>query len=124
MKYIGNLYGKVGKKYIELELSSSDVDKIQKKNEALKKQLENTEQRIFNNWCKDGKDSCQFLSILENENKKLKAQIEKMKRCQNCKHWKWQDAEDLSEDDGVYYCESKLSGNKLLAGKCDSWEIY
>lgn len=102
----------------------SDGYEVGKKNEeALKEQLANTEQRIFTNWCKAGEDSCQFLSKLEKENEKLKAQIERLKCCQNCKHWKWQDSEDLSEDSGVYYCELKLSGNRLLLGKCGAWEI-
>ena len=63
-------------------------------------------------------------NFTKEEKEVLEAQIKKMKCCQNCKHWKWQDAEDLSEDDGVYYCELKLSGNKLLAEKCGGWEIY
>lgn len=50
--------------------------------------------------------------------------IEKLKCCENCKHWKWQDGDDLSKNSGVYYCESKLGGNELFSGKCDGWEIY
>lgn len=60
---------------------------------------------------------------LEKENKELKQQIEKMKCCGNCKHWKWKDGEDLAEEEGVYYCELKLRSDMLLTGKCDGWEI-
>lgn len=79
-----------------------------------------------------------FLERLVKENKALREKIyevgcyckavdkvnEKLKCCQNCKHWKWQDGDDLSKNSGVYYCESKLGGNELFSGKCDGWEIY
>ncbi len=94
MRYIGDLYGKVNGKYIKLEMTSSDVDLLEKENNSV----------IAKN-----------MELLE--------QIKKMKCCGNCKHWKWQDSEDLSEEDGFYYCESKLRADMLLTGECDGWEI-
>lgn len=36
MNYIGNLYGKVGRKYVPLKLTSADVDQMERELEQIK----------------------------------------------------------------------------------------
>lgn len=47
---------------------------------------------------------------LEKENVELKAQIKKMKCCQNCTNWNWKHSK----------CEKKLKGDCFKASK---WEL-
>ncbi len=57
MNYIGDLYGKVNGKYIKLEMSSSDVDRLEK-------------------------EKCELLGIIQKKDEIIR----KMRICDNCKH--------------------------------------
>lgn len=57
MNYIGDLYGNVNGKYIKLEMTSSDVDLLEK-------------------------EKCELLGIIQQKDEI----IGKMKNCNNCKH--------------------------------------
>ncbi len=57
MNYIGDLYGKVNGKYIKLEMTSSDVDRLEK-------------------------EKCELLGIIQQKDEIIK----KMRHCENCKH--------------------------------------
>lgn len=44
MNYIGDLYAKIGRKYLKLDMTSTDVDNLIAENEKLKKLIENNKQ--------------------------------------------------------------------------------
>ena len=48
MKYVGPLYGKIGRRTIPLKMSSTDVDRLQEQRNELLEALE--EQEMFNEW--------------------------------------------------------------------------
>ena len=59
----------------------------------------------------------QVYKVMNIENEQLKAQIEKMKCCGNCKYWNYKDIQK--------YC-NKRTGTPELASrsfKCDKWEL-
>ncbi len=57
MNYIGDLYGKVNGKYIKLEMSSSDVDRLEK-------------------------EKCELLGIIQQKDEVIR----KIRNCHNCKN--------------------------------------
>lgn len=57
MKYIGDLYGKVNGKYIRLEMTSADVDNLEK-------------------------EKCELLGIIQQKDEIIR----KIRNCHNCKH--------------------------------------
>ena len=62
---------------------------IYKENTDLEKKLKHTEENCINKTCvvfKDKEDCVAQLLELEKEKAELKAQIERMKCCENCKH--------------------------------------
>jgi hypothetical protein len=56
-------------------------------------------------------DYSKYIRKLEKENAELKAQIEKMKCCQNCKHHYW------------LYEELSCRIHKIDVDTCNSWEM-
>ena len=74
MKYVGDLYAKIGSgrgHFLKLEMTSTDVDNLVEENRGLKEDLQ-------------AKTFAMVMS--EKVEKQLRAQIEKMKICGNCKH--------------------------------------
>lgn len=62
------------------------IAELEKKNRELEDRLCNVANYLLDSWCRNKDDYCPHLAKLEKENAELKAQIEKMKCCYNCKH--------------------------------------
>lgn len=87
--------------------------------EEIKNRLSNIGEAI-------GSIALEYIVELEKENEQLKAQIEKMKSCANCKYGK-QGAPDYNRE--CYYCDvdrciCAVTGNKMTWDeKCDEWGL-
>lgn len=46
MRYVGKLYGKIGRKYFQLDMTSDDVEKIIAERDALRQQVDDLESYI------------------------------------------------------------------------------
>ena len=76
MQYHGDLYAKIGRKYLKLEMNSDDVDKLETENEQLKKEtvsklikareiiqklLETEKENMY--WIMNGSDKSSYFKI-------------------------------------------------------------
>lgn len=64
-------------------------------------------------WCK------LEVEQLEKENAELKAQVEKMKCCENCKHCEFK----IVSDGSTRAICTRLKGDVCLSNNYDSWEV-
>lgn len=86
------------------KLLNSDIEKHNKivELEAENRRIAND---LLDDWCRNKDDYCPHLKALEKENAELKAQIKKMKCCQNCRKF------------------NNLSYDCTCAKVCKEWEL-